>query len=156
MVAIVSMLYCKKRYVLGFAGIACILLKLNRVSLHYTNSHPEIWGVLQRLSFILTTAWLFAVHLTTKRQTSRDVSTRHSEVADRAIAETILTPETRGPADFRAAVACPAGSCALGQLTRATSASEVQLAERTELSGVSTTGEFEVALTCCFDNRISS
>jgi hypothetical protein len=94
-VAIVYMLYRKKRYVLAFAGIACILLKLSSVSLYYTNSYPEIWGVLQKLSFILTAAWLFAVHLIPKRKTSRDVSTRCPEVADHAEVEAIITPETR-------------------------------------------------------------
>ena len=87
--------YAILRYVLAFAGIACILLKLSSVSLYYTNSYPEIWGVLQKLSFILTAAWLFAVHLIPKRKTSRDVSTRCPEVADHAEVEAIITPETR-------------------------------------------------------------
>ena len=72
-VTIVDMLCRRNRYVLAFGGFACIIVKLCSVSLYYTNSYPEIWGMLQKLSFILTTAWLFAVHLTTERKTNRDV-----------------------------------------------------------------------------------
>ena len=72
-VTIVYMLCRRNRFMLAFAGSACILVKLSSVSLYYTNSYPEIWGMLQKLSFILTTAWLFAVHLTSKRNTNRDV-----------------------------------------------------------------------------------
>ena len=93
-VAIVYMSYRKESYVLAFAGIACILLKLSSVSLYYTNSYPEIWGVLQKLSFILTTAWLFAVHLIPKRKTRRDVSNRCTDVADGAEVRATITPPT--------------------------------------------------------------
>lgn len=93
-VAIVYMLYSRKSYVLAFAGIACILLKLSSVSLYYTNSYPDIWGALQKLSFILTTAWLFAVHLIPKRKTSGDVSNRCTDVAERAEVEATVTPPT--------------------------------------------------------------
>ena len=64
--AIVNMLYRKRQLVLAITGITCIVLKLFSVSLYYTNSYTEIWGVLQKLSFILTTGWLFTVLLLVK------------------------------------------------------------------------------------------
>ena len=73
-VGIVYMLYRKQQYLLAIAGIACIVLKLGSVSLYYTNTYTEIWGVLQKLSFILTTTWLFAVHLMAKPGTDREIT----------------------------------------------------------------------------------
>ena len=66
MVAIVWMLLRKRYYMLAKLGIACIVVKFSSASLYYANSYTEIWGLLQKLSFILTTMWLFAVHLTVK------------------------------------------------------------------------------------------
>jgi hypothetical protein len=60
------MLCCKQLYVLAIAGIVCMVVKLVSVSLYYTNTCPDIWGVLQKLSFVLTTIWLFAVYLMVK------------------------------------------------------------------------------------------
>jgi hypothetical protein len=67
-VTIVYMVYRKQTYVLAIAGTACLVLTLFNVSLYYTNRYAEVWGVLQKLTFILTTLWLFAVHLTVKRK----------------------------------------------------------------------------------------
>lgn len=61
--AIMYMLYRRQRFVLAIAGLACIVLKFVSVSLYYTSTFVEIWGMLQKLSFILTTTWLFTVHL---------------------------------------------------------------------------------------------
>lgn len=59
--AIVYMLYRNQQSTLTIAGIACILLKLFSVSLYYANAYAEFWGVLQKLSFVLTTTWLSTV-----------------------------------------------------------------------------------------------
>ena len=93
--AIVSMLYRKRNFALATAGIACIVLKLGSVSLYYTNAYTEYWGVLQKLSFILTTVWLFAVLLVTKRQPNRDITNESTEVPDGAETKTTITPATR-------------------------------------------------------------
>lgn len=60
-IAIVSMLYRKRKFLLAMVGIACLVLKLGSVSMYYTNTYTEIWGALQKLSFIFTTTWLFVV-----------------------------------------------------------------------------------------------
>lgn len=62
-VAIVLMLRRKQRTSLAYVGVTCIVVKLCSVSMYYTDSFTEAWGVLQKLSFLLTTGWLFAVHL---------------------------------------------------------------------------------------------
>lgn len=67
-----SMLYQRRRFGLVVTGIACIALKIFGVSLYYTHSYIEYWGVLQKLSFTLTTAWLFAVLLMSKPIANRD------------------------------------------------------------------------------------
>lgn len=67
-VAIVFALHQKQQQGLAIAGIVCIVLKLGSVSLYYTNTYSEIWGVLQKLSFILTITWLFAVLLLPNRE----------------------------------------------------------------------------------------
>ncbi len=73
-IAIVIMLF-RNRYIgLAIAGIACIALKLCSVSLYYTNTYTDIWGVLQKLSFCLTTIWLFSVLLMVKPKTNRDIT----------------------------------------------------------------------------------
>ena len=81
-VTIVYMLCRRNRFVLAFAGCACILVKVSSVSLYYTNSYPEIWGMLQKLSFVLTTAWLFAVHLTSKRRTAILLTETHNTMSN--------------------------------------------------------------------------
>ena len=93
--AIVYMLYRKQQYALAIAGIACILLKLGSVSLYYTNTYNEVWGVLQKLSFILTTTWLFMVLLMAKPRTNRDITNGCTQVADGAEIEATITPATR-------------------------------------------------------------
>ncbi len=95
MIAIVYMIYREQQYTLAMAGIACILLKLGSVSLYYTNTYTEVWGVLQKLSFILTTTWLFAVLLMAKPKTNRDITNGCTEVADGAEIEAAITPATR-------------------------------------------------------------
>lgn len=70
---IVYTLWRRSRFALAFAGLACVLFKLSSVSLYYGNIYPEIWGVLQKLSFFLTTVWLSAVYLKIKRMTKCDV-----------------------------------------------------------------------------------
>ena len=94
-VAIVNMLFRKRQFGLAIAGIACIVLKLGSVSLYYTNTYAEVWGVLQKLSFILTTAWLFAVFLMAKPKTNRDITTGCTEVADGVEIEAEITPAIR-------------------------------------------------------------
>ena len=64
--AIILLLYRTQRYELAIAGIFCILLKLGSVSMYYTDAYVEIWGIMQKVSFSLTTIWLFAVLLLTK------------------------------------------------------------------------------------------
>ena len=68
------MLFRKQHYALAISGIACIAVKLVSVSLYYTNTFTEVWGVLQKLSFILTTIWLFAVNLMVKPTTKGDIT----------------------------------------------------------------------------------
>lgn len=65
-IAILRMLYQKRVFGLVIAGAACIVLKLASASMYYTNTLTEIWGVLQKLSFVLTTVWMFTVYLTVK------------------------------------------------------------------------------------------
>ena len=95
LIAIVYMLYRKQKYFLTITGIAFILLKLASVSFYYTNTYTEIWGVLQKLSFILTTTWLFTVLLMDKPKTNHDVSNGCNEVVDNAESEGAITPATR-------------------------------------------------------------
>ncbi len=73
-VAIIYMLYRKQYYMLTILGAACIVVKFGSVSLYYTNTYIEVWGVLQKLSIILTTTWLFAVHMTVKPRVDRDIT----------------------------------------------------------------------------------
>jgi hypothetical protein len=73
-VTVAYMLFRKQHYVLAIAGIACIFMKMGSVSLYYTNSYTEAWGVLQKMTFILTTAWLIAVLLTAKPKIGRDTT----------------------------------------------------------------------------------
>jgi len=61
--SIISMLHVKHCNLLALAGIICLGFKLASASLYYLNGFSEIWGTLQKLTFLLTTAWLFAVHL---------------------------------------------------------------------------------------------
>ncbi|XZE52103.1 hypothetical protein SH139x_003785 [Planctomycetaceae bacterium SH139] len=63
LVSIINMLHFKQRNLLALAGIIFLGFKLASASLYYLNSFSEIWGTLQKLTFLLTTAWLFAVHL---------------------------------------------------------------------------------------------
>ncbi len=72
-VAIIYMLYRKQYFMLAILGAACIVVKFGSVSLYYTNAYTEAWGVLQKLSFILTTIWLFAVHLKVKPTIDHDI-----------------------------------------------------------------------------------
>ena len=80
MVAIVHLLLRRRQFLLAFGGIGCIALKLGSVSLYYTNTYTDIWGVLQKLSFILTTTWLIAVHFTPNPNTRRDGGGTEAEV----------------------------------------------------------------------------
>ena len=75
-VTIVYMLYRKQKYLLAIAGTACLCVTLFNVSLYYTNRYTDVWGALQKLSFLLTTCWLLAVHLTVKPTTNRDITMR--------------------------------------------------------------------------------
>lgn len=68
LVAIVYMLFRKQQYVLAVVGISFLTLKLGSVSLYYLNTYSEAWGLLQKLSFVLTTTWLFAVHSVVQRR----------------------------------------------------------------------------------------
>lgn len=70
-VAIIYMLYRKQYYMLTILGAACIVVKSGSVCLYYTNTYTEVWGVLQKLSIILMTTWLFAVHMTVKLRVDR-------------------------------------------------------------------------------------
>lgn len=63
LVSIIGMLHFKRHNLLALVGVLCVGFKLVSVSLYYTDSFSEIWGTLQKLTFLLTTAWLFAVHL---------------------------------------------------------------------------------------------
>ncbi len=94
-VTIVYMLYRKQHYLLAIAGIACIVIKLGSVSLYYTNTYTEVWGGLQKLSFIFSTIWLLAVHLTAKPKMDRDITNGCTEVADGARIDGEITPATR-------------------------------------------------------------
>lgn len=94
-VAIIYMLYRKQYYMLTILGAACIVVKSGSVSLYYTNTYTEVWGVLQKLSIILTTTWLFAVHMTVKLRVDRDITNGCTKVADAAEIEGEITPATR-------------------------------------------------------------
>lgn len=76
MVAIIYMLHCKQYHMLAILGVACTVLALGCASVYYANTHTEVWGVLQKLSFTLTTTWLFAVHLTVKPKMGHDITKR--------------------------------------------------------------------------------
>ena len=93
--AIVNTSYRKRHFGLAITGIACIVLKICSVSLYYTNTYTEIWGVLQKLSFTVTTAWLFAVLQMAKPKATRDITNGCTEVADGAEIEATITPATR-------------------------------------------------------------
>lgn len=93
--AIVTMLFRKRHFGLAMAGIPCIVLKLGSVSMYYANTYTEIWGVLQKLSFLLTTAWLIAVLLMAKPKTNRDITNGCTEVADGAEIDATISPATR-------------------------------------------------------------
>lgn len=95
MSAILFMLHFKQQYGLATAGLACVLLKIGSVSLYYTNTYTEAWGVLQKLSFLLTTTWLFAVLLMAKRKTGRDISNEGIEVGNGSEIEAPIKPATR-------------------------------------------------------------
>ncbi len=86
-IAIVYMLCRKQQYGLAIVGLACILLKLGSVCLYYTNTYTEAWGVLQKLSFILTTTWLFTVLLVAKPRITRDITIGTTGAAGRADSE---------------------------------------------------------------------
>jgi hypothetical protein len=94
-VTIVHVLYRKRTYALAIAGTACLALTLFNASLYYTNRHAEVWGVLQKVSFLLTTSWLFAAHLTVQLKTNCDVTGGCTEVADDAKNEVEITPAAR-------------------------------------------------------------
>ncbi|MEQ1935390.1 MAG: DUF998 domain-containing protein [Fimbriimonadaceae bacterium] len=66
MAAVTRMLHHKHHYRLAIFGVVCLVVTLSSVSLYYADAYTELWGVLQRLNFTLTTAWLFAVLLTVK------------------------------------------------------------------------------------------
>lgn len=72
--AIVVAVYRSEHYALAYIGIGCIAVKLSTASLYYTNNYSDYWGVLQKLTFILTTVWLFAVHLMPSRKALPDES----------------------------------------------------------------------------------
>lgn len=71
-ITIVYVLFRKQEYLLAIAGTACIVMTLFNVSLYYTNRYADFWGALQKLSFVLTTCWLLAVHLMAKPKRTRD------------------------------------------------------------------------------------
>ena len=73
-VAIVHMLFRKQHYVLALVGVAYIVVKFGSASLYYTNTNTDVWGVLQKLSFIAATLWLFAVLLATDSNPERDIT----------------------------------------------------------------------------------
>lgn len=95
LLTIVYMLFGKRHYVLAITGIACIVMKLGSVSLYYANTYTEIWGGLQKLNFILTTIWLFAVHLTVKRKLDRVKQDGCTDVAEGAGIDIEITPAAR-------------------------------------------------------------
>ena len=86
--AIVNLLYRKRHFGLTIAGAGCIVLKLCSVSLYYMNAYAEIWGVLQKLSFIVTTVWLVAVLQMVKPKANRGMKFGGTELADGEVAET--------------------------------------------------------------------
>lgn len=71
-IAIVKMLHGKQHYLLAILGIICLVVKLLNVSMYYANVNIELWGLLQKLTFILTTIWLFSVHIVVKANTVRE------------------------------------------------------------------------------------
>lgn len=95
MVAIVYMLHYKQYHTLAILGVACIVVGLGCASLYYANTQTEVWGALQKVSFILSTTWLFAVHLTVNPKMDRDITNGCTEVADGAEIDVEITPATR-------------------------------------------------------------
>jgi len=75
-VTIVYTLYRKQEYLLAAAGTVFLGLTLFNVFLYYTNRHTDVWGALQKLSFILNTCWLLAVQLKVKSKTNCDTIMR--------------------------------------------------------------------------------
>ncbi len=72
LIAITYSLFKRRHFVLAAIGVACIGLKLTSASLYYTNTFAEVWGLLQKVNFILTTFWLFAVHLGIRAPSNHD------------------------------------------------------------------------------------
>lgn len=64
------MLHRRNYTLLMLLGICCIALKGISVSVYYLNHFEEFWGLIQKLSFCATTAWLAAVSLLLKKETS--------------------------------------------------------------------------------------
>ena len=73
-IAIASMLFRKQNYRLAIFGVTCIVMNLGSVSLYYAGTYAELWGVFQKLSFIVTTTWLVAVHLRVKPKSDRNIT----------------------------------------------------------------------------------
>lgn len=78
-IAIIFVLWRRKYFVLAIIGLACVLVKTGNASLYYTNTSADVWGLLQKLSFVLTTIWLAAVHLTVTHMNPLKQSELHDE-----------------------------------------------------------------------------
>jgi hypothetical protein len=58
------------------------VVTLSSVSLYYADAYVELWGVLQRLNFVLTTIWLYTVLLTVKPKSERVVTNGYFRADD--------------------------------------------------------------------------
>ena len=76
-IALAYMLFRKRHYVLASIGIGCIVMKLTSVSLYYTNTWVDAWGLIQKASFLVTTCWLVAVHLRLQKE---EPGSRHNKL----------------------------------------------------------------------------
>lgn len=63
LIAIVYMLVSMHRYTLAALGLGCIALKVISATLYYSDTYEEVWGGMQKLSFLATVCWLVGVHL---------------------------------------------------------------------------------------------
>ncbi len=66
-VAIVSMLHRKRAYGLAVTGGVFLGVMLVHGFLYYTGRAADVWGILQKSAFLLTTGWLLVVQMTVRR-----------------------------------------------------------------------------------------
>lgn len=67
LLAVLRMLYCQRRFLLLFLGLACLAVLLMSAAMYYANVFTTFFGLIQKLSFASCTPWLFAVQFAVRK-----------------------------------------------------------------------------------------